>query len=236
MKVMFDRTLYAFAHGHAFRRRGSISHSRAMRKSMLIFCSLDDEQRREESSRSKATQYTPHHAVLMMSALTFWLSSAMAGAASPARGFLPEGVVIVSAPWLCAHWAIPERTKNAVRALSRLSLRDPAGSVDFLMLTSSRRMLRKSPGMRGMRPALTGPETAPEPLSIAMQRAQSGVRACRNSGRAHWSGPEVPAGRQVCGVPAGVQRARQQLHDGQRVKGIHGREAGARPAVFLGVQ
>ncbi len=47
---------------------------------MLIFCSLDDRQRREESSRSKATQCNPHHAVLMMSALTFWLSSAMSGA------------------------------------------------------------------------------------------------------------------------------------------------------------
>ncbi|BCZ85697.1 hypothetical protein PTKU64_93720 (plasmid) [Paraburkholderia terrae] len=44
------------------------------------FFSLDDVQRREENSRSKATQCNPHHAVLMMSALTFWLSSAMAGA------------------------------------------------------------------------------------------------------------------------------------------------------------
>jgi hypothetical protein len=51
-----------------------------MRKSMDYFFSLDDVQRREESSRSKATQCNPHHAVLMMSALTFWLSSAMAGA------------------------------------------------------------------------------------------------------------------------------------------------------------
>ena len=80
MKITFDTMLYAIAHVHALRRRGSISHSRAMRKSMTIFCSLDDVQRREENSKSKATQHNPHHAVLMMSALTFWLSSAMAGA------------------------------------------------------------------------------------------------------------------------------------------------------------
>ncbi|WP_434715396.1 hypothetical protein [Paraburkholderia sp. A3RO-2L] len=45
------------------------------------FCSLDDAQRREEGdSGSKATQCNVHHAVLMMSAFTFWLSSVMAGA------------------------------------------------------------------------------------------------------------------------------------------------------------
>jgi hypothetical protein len=41
---------------------------------------IDDVQRREENGTSKATQYNPHHLVLMMSAVTFWLSSVMAGA------------------------------------------------------------------------------------------------------------------------------------------------------------
>jgi hypothetical protein len=53
VNVMFDTTMYAFAHGHALRRRGSISHSRTMRRSILIFCSLEDVQRPKESRRCK---------------------------------------------------------------------------------------------------------------------------------------------------------------------------------------
>ena len=36
MKVTFDPTLYAFAHGHARHRRGNISHPSALRELMII--------------------------------------------------------------------------------------------------------------------------------------------------------------------------------------------------------